>query len=261
MVVCSLNNSNFFVISSTSEPELRNCIEAHRNYFKDIANHMLLIEPLVGKIKLKDIEMSAYELLYNSFAAEYQPLKTPPDGNCLWHMVSLCLVGNTTLMYILRALTTFTILNMKNEIFNFLRWEFETTRSVYEEEDLKKYLNTEYDEMLKSSRCLGHFGNQYHLLIISTFLQRNIFIYSRFPDKLCFRKLDFKSLHKSFNNACNNFGLHLKYTPIKNHLFNLSLPQKTIYGFYNMEGKHYSAIVPAKKDLIEFIPRSEWFGF
>jgi hypothetical protein len=248
-----------FEKTQMTDKEMTNILEFQKAKILIISNFLMSIEPLVGTVQSRYIEYSASKQMYFNFTKEYQPLKTPPDGNCLYHMISLCLIGNTTLMLMLRVLTVFSLLNLKAEIMQLLKWEYETTHS--DNQGLDNYLDHEYIDILNSARCLSHFGNQYHLLVISTFIQKNIYIYSQFPDIMSLKNLEFSDLKKHFDNSLNSLGLHLKYTPIKNSLFTSEKNRTTIYGFYDLEGKHYSAILPAKKDLLQFIPKNEWFGF
>ncbi len=41
--------------------------------------------------------------LHPAFLKYFTPFKTPADGNCLWHMISICLCGNISLSNILRG--------------------------------------------------------------------------------------------------------------------------------------------------------------
>ena len=50
------------------------------------------------------------------FASEFQSIQTRRDGNCLFHMVSNGLVGNETLTYVFKALTTFGLVVLKEKI-------------------------------------------------------------------------------------------------------------------------------------------------
>lgn len=49
-------------------------------------------------------------LITTAFLEEYEPIQTPPDGNCLWHSISISLIGSTELTRILRAGTVYVML-------------------------------------------------------------------------------------------------------------------------------------------------------
>ena len=57
-----------------------------------------------------NIDYRVNGLLHPSFACQYAPTKTSADGNCLWHMISICLTGSQESTIYLRCVTVFTIL-------------------------------------------------------------------------------------------------------------------------------------------------------
>ncbi len=146
-----------FEKTQMTDKEMTDILEFLKAKILKISNFLMSIEPLVGTVQSRYIEYSASKQMYFNFTKEYQPLKTPPAGNCLYHMISLCLIGNTTLMLMLRVLTVFSLLNLKAKIMQLLKWEYETTHSDNQGSD--NYLDHEYIDILNSARGLSYFSN------------------------------------------------------------------------------------------------------
>ncbi len=65
-------------------------------------------------------EIKISRLYPKCFLEEYKPIKTPPDGSCLWHSISICLSGDTSFTVILRLLTVYYLLKNKTRYKKFL---------------------------------------------------------------------------------------------------------------------------------------------
>ena len=100
----------------------------------------------------------------------YSLSETPPDGNYLWHTISLDLCGSTKLMSILRLVTVFTL--VENEDY---------FRDLIEQNE---HSNLDFDQQVAVALHFGAWGGEVHLHALSIALQRPIYIYTTFltPD-------------------------------------------------------------------------------
>jgi hypothetical protein len=51
----------------------------------------------------------------------YLPHITKPNGNCLFNMISISLIGNDSFSQLLRALTVYTIIYHKNDFIEIIK--------------------------------------------------------------------------------------------------------------------------------------------
>ena len=94
----------------------------------------------------------------------YTTVPTSPDGNCLWHMVSLGLCGTEELMPDLRVLTLVTLL--ENERY---------FRHLLSSED---YHDESFADLVETAATLGAWGGKFHLHALSLALKRPIYVNS-----------------------------------------------------------------------------------
>ena len=89
---------------------------------KPIFNMMLYYEQSTPSCfnKLHDIVETRY-VFPNSFLKEYVPIKTPGDGNCLFHAVSLSLNGKLNLTRHLRLLAAYSIVQNKDKFLQIIQ--------------------------------------------------------------------------------------------------------------------------------------------
>ena len=147
---------------------------------------------------------------------------------------------------------------MKPNYIEKLKWEFETSRSKYTENELNIYLKYEYKNIINDARLKTAFGNQFHLLAVSTFLKRNIYIYTLFS-KIA-EKLSADRLKVLFDEMDPNLGRHVKYIPVENSLFEKrrhNFISLNLYGYH--VDAHYTSLIPSYTDPLQFIPKNAWF--
>ena len=84
------------------------------NILSFIRTKRKFVNPYINNM---DIDKNVLNLLHPAFLNEYTPRVTSPDGNCLWHMVSICLVGTQELTFFLRSATVYTLIRYK--LFNY----------------------------------------------------------------------------------------------------------------------------------------------
>ena len=117
--------------------------------------------------------------LHPTFSSEYKPCITKGDGNCIWNSISLTFCGNESLSSGLRWLTVISLLVFKKDFVTLLDKKYEHT-SV---SDFKSYARVKYKTFLKFfkiSMTDFKYGDENHILALSTILSRDIFIYNYF---------------------------------------------------------------------------------
>jgi hypothetical protein len=92
-------------------------------------------------------------------------------------MISIDICGNDSLMISLRFLRVIGILLFKKDLFKLM----ETRYRNIDQSINKAKIN--YLEILRVAMHNYQFGNEYHILILSTVLSRNIYIYNYFTKK------------------------------------------------------------------------------
>jgi hypothetical protein len=111
-----LLSSNFPKIASVvqklspSFTEINNTIQSSESSFES-SNHTL--------------DMIVLSKLHPSFSQQYLPVRTSSDGNCLWHMVSIGLVGNQDLTVCLRLLTAEILVTKKDFFQTLMRFDLQ----------------------------------------------------------------------------------------------------------------------------------------
>jgi hypothetical protein len=177
-----------------------------------------------------EIDTIEKQSIHPSFLDNYLLFSTPRDGKCLWHSISICLTGGIQLTTFLRFATLFTMLFFKENFIDLIKKkDFPNDyNSAY-----KKYCN-----LLYIARKNKEWGNSYHLLAISTFLNCNIYCYSNYRNLL--------------------EGQHLKYCPIINNFFNNDKNNYFICIFFSRN--HFTAMIPKLISNIEMIPRIDFIN-
>lgn len=182
------------------------------------------------------------EQLHPVLSYWYRLTETPPDGNCLWHMISLDLCGTTELMPFLRMVTAFTL--VQNEDY------FQHLMGQNEHDDLH------FDEQVAIALRLGAWGGEMHLHALSIALHRPIYVYTTFlkPDglDLYLSSADSEDLKDHFRNRVRGTTQHLLYTPPGEHG---EIPGRDpICGMFL--ARHYTAMLPQSTEPDRFVPTS-----
>ena len=181
--------------------------------------------------------------LYPKFSDTLVPFKTTGNGNCIWNMVSISLIGNESLQKILRLLTILALLMMQKEFVQLITNHYVSTKT----DNAEDYAKINLQEYLRIALDDGAWGNLYHLIALSTVLGRNIYVYSFFKALGQFRlnkNVGIKQLDKEFSIKKSKIGHHLRYQPLYNQIFAKS-NDNVIYGFF--DGAHYTALIPKKQ--------------
>ena len=122
--------------------------------------------------KNKDI-IEVSHIFPNSFLSHYVPVKTPPDGNCLFHAVSISLTGNIHITRHLKLFTTYIMVTNKDIFLSIIQFDNAHIRNKM---TIPQYL----EHIIYIARKWGQWGNEYHLLALSAGLQRDIYCYVPF---------------------------------------------------------------------------------
>jgi hypothetical protein len=205
----------------------------------------------INKIDEDLIDDKTFSMLHPILYDYYLPHVTTGDGNCLFNMISLCLVGNESLKSLLRALTVFTMIKFQNEFLNIISKEVQF-ESLEDGLIMKKY----YEKLFEAKED-GKWGNEIHLLSISTFLSSNIIVYGSFWDNkdLLNKANTINELQNAFNKGIRT-GSHLIYKPIKNEIFRKEEELIPLFGFFSPTREHYSAIIPTRRKIPIFNPKN-----
>ena len=188
--------------------------------------------------------------LPKGFHRNYKSIETPRDGNCMWHMISLCFFGNLNFSLILRIITVYTLINNKNDFIKLiLKEESFTNKDDISKEELDKIGISKYKSLLEFALTKRAWGNEYHLLALSTALNTNIYIYSVFPEKWLNNSIE--KIHENFSKE-RYIGAHLIYKPLNNAYTN-----NFICGQFGEA--HYTALIPINSQVLELKPKSSFY--
>jgi hypothetical protein len=193
----------------------------------------------IGKIEKTKVDGITAKNLYSNFMKYYQPHLTSSDGNCVWNSVK-----------ILRKLTFLTLLAMKDDFLNLIKLDFE--HSGIENGDV----NLKFDDLLHRSKTNGSWGNEFHILALASFLNKNIYIYSAFKinGKFKLRKsIDESTLKANFH----DIGLNLIYKPISNKRFISKKQVSNLFCF--LRSKHYVSLIPVEGEVYIFPIKNNLF--
>lgn len=175
------------------------------------------------------------------------------DGNCLWNMASISLCGSQILQPLLRKLTVFTIIIYKKNFENILKNE--------SDDYIKKpdALQLKMEDIVYRAKTDKKWGNEYHLLALSTLLNKNIYIYSEFikKGKFIIRK---SATENTLKENFHKIGLNLVYEPISNTIFKRpNIDISNLFGYFR--NKHYVSLIQRSLDSYIFPIKNNIFKF
>ena len=239
---------------------IREVLKDNEKEFISLATTLNKYESYQRKI---DDSMAVVDICKNlpkEFSSLYQPTETPADGNCMWNMISISICGDWSWSNSLRILTLFTLFKLKEQFKSKIRRELLSKQkySKLSEEQLKEEIKTKYKKHLGIARIASKWGNEYHLLALSTFLNRSIYLYSYENLKNIDKNMSHDELQHLLANE-DKSGLHFKCSPIDNTIFsNNNQKGQTLYGLYlATDPQHYTSLIPLGPSIPEFIPNSD----
>ena len=194
-------------------------------------------------------------ILPSCFAECYWPIKTPSEGNCMWHMISRSLCGNCSLTSLLKDMTVITLLVLEQKFIEIMISDIKSNNKDANEMELKIRATQRFQRIVQIAKTPDEWGDEYHLLAISTFLAMKISIYNFFNSN--FSKNELLSCFRDVET--NKSGFHLIYTPLQSTIFSSFKKNYMIYGYYDPKNKHYTSLIPQKGENM-FIPKVNLFA-
>ena len=228
----SINNSE-----SLSLEKINNFMTNYDAQIREICNNLnkyrcnkKLANYLIDKDTLNE--------LHPIFKQHYLPHITKANGNCLFNMISISLIGNESLHGVLRALTVYTMVKNKTEFLSIIQRDINANNNDVE-------IFNKFNSILYEAKTDKFWCNEYHLLAISTFLNSELYIYGTFFNRttgsLYQNASTVEDLEHIFNRSIRT-GAHLIYRPLNCLLSDHnSMP---LYGFFSSIRKHYTSIIP-----------------
>ena len=222
----------------------------HETNFELISKVTYSLNNVAYFYKSKDVKklcLTVKNELYPKFAEIFIPFVTTANGDCLWNMISLSLIGNESLTRVLRLLTALCMLLMKKSFIKLIKEQYESTHTPH----AVNRAFIKFQEYIRIALTDAEWGSSYHLIALSTVLGKNIYIYSIFKNKNKFqlnKNIGMKNLDKYFKNqrTGSKIGHHLRYEPLFNNFFP-KINVDVLYGFYDCHAAHYTALIPTKK--------------
>ena len=219
------------------------------SYFHYLLNE-LISKIYINTLCINDIDYYTESELHPIFLKFYRPFRTTANGNCLYNMISISLIGNESLTHVLKGLTVFTLILLKNEVINVIKKDIRYNKD-------ENSINIKYNSLIYDAKTNRIWGGEYHLLIISTFLSTNILIYGSNNNKEFFFN-NITSVHelkRLFDDGIRT-GAHLIYKPINNTYFKENVNNKSIFGHFCIKKHHYTSLVPINVKYELFIPKN-----
>ena len=187
---------------------------------------MLKDKLFISEIANNKIDYSAQSDIHPVINQYYTVHHTSLDHNCLYNMISICLIGNESISKVIRGLTIFGLLTLKSQIIEII-----SNDPSYNQN--KATIMNKYKQLLYDTKTNKVWGGAYQLIVLSTVLSRDIIICG-----------SFKNENNDWNNPNvttatemleifqrkNRTGSHLIYKPIKNNIFSPS-SSNMLYGF------------------------------
>ena len=204
---------------------------------------------------MNDTDKYLMKILPSYFTEIFSPLSTPADGNCLWHMVSRSLCGSCSLTNILKDMTVVTFVMLQKRFLEIMLADIKANNKDANEVDLNTKANKRFQKSIQKAKTLGEWGDEYHLLAISTFLGTKICIFNFYNSNFSKHEL----LCSFADSKHNKTGFHIIYTPIKITMFNSFKNNLTIYGYYDAQKQHYTSLIPQTTSNNIFTPKINLF--
>jgi hypothetical protein len=170
-------------------------------------------------------------------------------------MISIGLIGDETLAKLLRLATYFTILQLEEAFRAKIAWEMSLVKDPVH---IKNLVDENYIEQLDIAKTDKAFGNQYHILALATFLQKDIYVYTKFPNIFLNSDKSIEDIQKAFE--ANELGRHVMYSPLKSSIFKVDRHKNSIiFGFFDSAMAHFTSLIPNDKNNLTLKPQHDWF--
>ena len=241
------------------DTQLKNIRRFNLDYGHDVSRILIHMREKSKEIfKKQQIDNQIQSIIPDQFKLNYSPIKTKSDGNCLYHMVSLCIFGHINYSSSLRILTVYILKSFKQKFIHLVKKKLFHMDNTATKQALNQKGIEYFNNLINSARNDKSWGGEFHLIALSTIFNSKIYIYGKFSTD------SFLS-----SNLLNNFkvdknqtsGNHLFYCPIEIY-FSLSSDKnklKFISGYFDSGLQHYTAFLPNSTSSIEYPPKSSLF--
>lgn len=98
-----------------------------------------------------NIDNRVQSLLHPCFLQFYKPITTTGNGNCLFNMISICLIGSEILSNFLRSASVHTFLKYKNEFHDIINTDLEFS-NIIDISDRMKLVQKKYYKIIHQAR-------------------------------------------------------------------------------------------------------------
>ena len=183
--------------------------------------------------------------LHSAVSVAYAPISTSPDGNCLWHMVSIGLCGSEKLTAPLRLLTILTLI--ENEVY---------FQDLIDNDNSPERT---YHSVVKTAATWGAWGDEYHLHALAIALNACICVYTTFrlPNGyIPLVECNGGMLAELFLQGADYTRQHIRYQRPGNLV--QGQRQSVMYGFFL--GGHYTAMLKRSTSELSFFPNTNLFS-
>ncbi len=128
---------------------------------------------------MHQVDVAVSNKLFDAFTAEYVPVLTKGDGNCMYHMVSLALCGTEQFMWHLRLLTAYSLIVHKEQMVEVIQPTARILLPLQQRDatSVVKAAEKEWLDLLCSSIRDKSWGNQFHLYALTAIMKRSIWLY------------------------------------------------------------------------------------
>ena len=203
------------------------------------------------------------EYLFPSFAQQYVPVSTTGDGNCLYHMLSLDLIGTEEYMKHLRLLCAYSLITNQHRMLKLISpiAKLNLPRKDRNAASIARAAEKHWLKVLCDAVEEKVWGNQHHRQALSIVLERAIHVYGI----MCHRQVDDEGmrlppiqihitsmgLQALFDQQDKRLNNHYRYAPLVNRHLPLS-------GFFDTG--HFTALLPVDESCTVFTPFSTFMS-
>jgi hypothetical protein len=151
--IFALSNQTFFYVSKY--------LKDNRLQFVHLVKNMrCIIGNFVSENQILD---NSFNYILCKYSYNCKSINTSRDGNCLYHAISLALLGNESISYRIKLAMIFIIFEYE-EYFRKLVTEFAYVQS--------------FENMVLKSAKLGIYGNEFNMIVLSILFLRPVFCYT-----------------------------------------------------------------------------------
>ena len=230
---------------NTSLDIIKRFVRCHVDDLHWLLQHLRGLDPPRYDPSKHHIAQNVDYHLHPSVSVGYAAVSTSPDGNCLWHMVSIALCGSESLTASLRVITLFSLV-VNEAYFQDLILQDANPRRTFE-------------DVVRVAATWGAWGDEYHLHALAIALTACICIFTTFRQAdgyIPYLQYNGGMLSSLFRQGANHTRQHIRYQKpgSPDDIFS----QLIMYGFFM--DHHYTAMLPRSQMELSFIPCTNLFS-